>query len=1234
MLASTPTPEYTTFSTTKRDLSASPSYRAPPNRRTPQKFTSNSFSPMFTSPPRRHPPPTADPMDTDDIFQSPYSASSRPLSVRNDRIIYKKSRADDDEEFDNGWSFVPSSSTMFSHNMVPPSSPIPLRSSLRTPVKQIRATPDRPVLSVKHLNTPSVSPAVGSKRKPSKRTPVCTTPQCQGFLTPLNVTSAAGREQGDSSGVAFDRLAPLSAPRFVLHTPQTKAETEMHLKRQAETMTLLRISDMDRSGDESGYDSGPGEDNGRRLFGDNAAPNMVSSVASKGKTKVGLSRSPALRLLMRKGDTNDTEVVEAISPGGHVTKRRARSRPVSSELLESVRGAPVILDYKVNVASQYINEMQTNSVAFPPASRPHRSSSPSSSSSEIGSPLSRPRLSIMPLPHMDVQSPTSKPKGPLNRLASASSATLFFGPSIPARNTGTNADPSRKQSLATSASPSKGNASPSLPLDLNKRSSPHSRIRNRHSYAPHGSAREKRQSSSPCTSPPLKRHSDEDEDEDLFFSGPADTSFAFSLTEGTPSPKKKQKRDIPSPLQKKFRPRDSGVVLDESDSDSGLYGHGGAMPQASTSVSTMGSEAEEQELVTPGFAPGAASGWPGVTVMNLDDNMGVGSRTGMHGGRGVDAFIMRVLAAGATKSAQDIDGEPKRVPGTPVKKVKTAHLVQRPWQSAFTSKIGFPEFEDELQCGPGAKGRGKTKGRKSLPAAFPRLEKENRTAPAKHDRVGAEDDEDASPTTRKEKDSRYEGLGLGRPASGTLPPFARGIVDPKGKQHWLMRRSSSGAFSSGSETTTSGSATPTRLTPREWHLPPLRLPVPHSPLKNSLASASSSASTSSSAISTTRNSPTVAATAKRLPIRDLSERHAAQLTPARRPPTGLFAGVMRAAPATVKPVMRGRSSFPSSEEHPGRFEREFEEIDELGSGQFGRVMRVCCKYADESKASEIFAVKKSKPFEGIKHRLRLREEVDILKHLTQAAGGGHPNVLQYIDSWEEGDMLYICTELCALGNLAHFLWAYGRAFPRLDEARVWRILAELSAGLSFVHSSNVLHLDLKPANIFVTSSGRLKIGDFGLAVRYTGSSEMRGCEREGDKRYLASEVLQGRYGRAADVFSLGMTMLETATNIIVPDQGDAWHRLRHEDFVQVEAELGALSVTLQAVLKGMLRMEPARRVGSDMLARHPVVRRARSAMDGLRARQGDVFEASALGPVQDGFLSSIITGNDWDTMEV
>jgi len=69
----------------------------------------------------------------------------------------------------------------------------------------------------------------------------------------------------------------------------------------------------------------------------------------------------------------------------------------------------------------------------------------------------------------------------------------------------------------------------------------------------------------------------------------------------------------------------------------------------------------------------------------------------------------------------------------------------------------------------------------------------------------------------------------------------------------------------------------------------------------------------------------------------------------------------------------------------------------------------------------------------------------------------------------------------------------------------------------------VIHLDLKPSNVFVTKEGRFKIGDFGMASFWPRPASNEGgsdysFEREGDKLYLAPEVLQGRYGKAADVF--------------------------------------------------------------------------------------------------------------------
>ncbi|TFK63362.1 kinase-like protein, partial [Pluteus cervinus] len=445
----------------------------------------------------------------------------------------------------------------------------------------------------------------------------------------------------------------------------------------------------------------------------------------------------------------------------------------------------------------------------------------------------------------------------------------------------------------------------------------------------------------------------------------------------------------------------------------------------------------------------------------------------------------------------------------------------------------------------------------------------------------------------------------GKPAK----PLLDSLTDSEGEEDSPSgRRDNSGAFSNGSDPA-SMNATPTRTKGKEWHLSVPRLSAA-SPSKNThKASPARTASGSSNSSTITLNSPTTKSQ-RHLPI---AEKY------------------MRYSTANTSPTKL--SMFVNSEEQAGRFAGDFVEVGELGSGEFGKVIKVQLK----SNAQELFAIKKSKRFEGPKHRRRLREEVEILQHLKRAAAsscefGGHPNVLAYIDSWEEDEALYIQTELCESGNLAGFLWEYGRVFPRLDEARVWKIIVDLSNGTRFIHDSGVIHLDLKPSNVFVTGEGRFKIGDFGMASLWPRPlNQTSGFEREGDKLYLAPEVLQGKYGKVADVFSLGMTILETATNIVVPDQGEAWHRLRTEDFSQVYLED---TPELFSLIHRMMRTEPSQRVSMKDVCDHPVVSRARAIMERTylaAIREGtSTFAASPLSSVSPGFLEEILERNTGD----
>lgn len=89
-----------------------------------------------------------------------------------------------------------------------------------------------------------------------------------------------------------------------------------------------------------------------------------------------------------------------------------------------------------------------------------------------------------------------------------------------------------------------------------------------------------------------------------------------------------------------------------------------------------------------------------------------------------------------------------------------------------------------------------------------------------------------------------------------------------------------------------------------------------------------------------------------------------------------------------------------------------------------------------------------------------------------------------------------------------------------------------------------MHLDLKPGNVFITFDGSLKIGDFGMAMRCPPEYDL---EKEGDRAYIAQEVLDRKPGQPGDIFSLGVCMIEIAGNEALPPYGNEWESLRKGD---------------------------------------------------------------------------------------
>ncbi|XP_078509005.1 membrane-associated tyrosine- and threonine-specific cdc2-inhibitory kinase [Lissotriton helveticus] len=255
------------------------------------------------------------------------------------------------------------------------------------------------------------------------------------------------------------------------------------------------------------------------------------------------------------------------------------------------------------------------------------------------------------------------------------------------------------------------------------------------------------------------------------------------------------------------------------------------------------------------------------------------------------------------------------------------------------------------------------------------------------------------------------------------------------------------------------------------------------------------------------------------------------------------------------------------------FDQCFQRICKLGRGSFGEVYKVKSR-----EDGNLYAVKRSlQQFRGELDRQRKLEEVQ--KHERV---GKHPNCVQFVRAWEEKRHLYIQTELCKT-NLQHYCEERGP----LHERQVWAFFCDLLRGLKHLHDRNLVHMDIKPANIFICSKETCKLGDFGLMLELDRGNLSEA--QEGDPRYMAPELLNGEYTKAADIFSLGMTILEIACNMDLPKGGDGWQQLRHG---YLPSEFTAdLSSELLTILTAMLEPDHKKRATVESLLASPIMRK-------------------------------------------
>lgn len=137
----------------------------------------------------------------------------------------------------------------------------------------------------------------------------------------------------------------------------------------------------------------------------------------------------------------------------------------------------------------------------------------------------------------------------------------------------------------------------------------------------------------------------------------------------------------------------------------------------------------------------------------------------------------------------------------------------------------------------------------------------------------------------------------------------------------------------------------------------------------------------------------------------------------------------------------------------------------------------------------------------------------------------HPSIIAYHDSFEKDGVLMIEMEFADGGNLADFL--IKRKSP-IDERDILDVFEQMVSAIRYMHAKNVLHRDLKTANIFLTKEGIVKIGDFGISKLLT-STKGGAHTVLGTPYYISPEMCEGKvYDEKSDIWALGCILYEMA----------------------------------------------------------------------------------------------------------
>ncbi|CDO95075.1 unnamed protein product [Kluyveromyces dobzhanskii CBS 2104] len=193
----------------------------------------------------------------------------------------------------------------------------------------------------------------------------------------------------------------------------------------------------------------------------------------------------------------------------------------------------------------------------------------------------------------------------------------------------------------------------------------------------------------------------------------------------------------------------------------------------------------------------------------------------------------------------------------------------------------------------------------------------------------------------------------------------------------------------------------------------------------------------------------------------------------------------------------------------------FKRKEIIGRGKFGVVYM-----AYHTKTQHVYAIKVLNLDNTEDEVEDIRKEIQFLSCLKQT-----PNITHYYGSYLNDTKLWVIMEYCAGGSLRTLLRP-----GIIEEKYIGVIMREILVALISIHRDNVIHRDIKAANVLIANNGNVKLCDFGVAAQLS-QSTLKRQTMAGTPYWMAPEVIMEGvyYDTKVDIWSLGITAYEIAT---------------------------------------------------------------------------------------------------------